>query len=81
MRGNGSVGGFCKVYGSKKNNGHRPGKHVRASSSCIRKSLQALEAMGLLEKNSLMGRKISVQGQRDLDRVAVLCRNKQQLQQ
>lgn len=70
------VGALCKHYGAKKNNGHRPGKHVDASSNIVRKSLQALEKMKLVEKSPNGGRRISTDGQRDLDRVAILCSKK-----
>ena len=38
-------------YGSKKDRGHKPERFRRASGNIIRKSLQQLEAAGLIEKS------------------------------
>ena len=73
---NTGVGGLCKVHGSKKNKGHRPGKHADASSSVMRKALQALEKAGILGASAEKGRVVSENGKRDLDQVAVLCSKK-----
>ena len=45
------VGALTKVYGEKKRNGVRPGHFCRASSNILRKALQALEAVKLVEKS------------------------------
>ncbi len=67
------VGALRTVHGSAKNNGSRPCHHYKASANILRKSLQALEKLRLLEKDSQGGRRITSEGQRDLDRIAVLC--------
>ncbi|GME97984.1 unnamed protein product [[Candida] boidinii] len=64
------VGKLNKVYGGAKNRGGRPGKHYDASGSVNRRVLQSLEKIGVLEISSKGGRKISENGQRDLDRIA-----------
>ena len=58
-----------KVHGSTKNRGSRPSHHVDASGSVDRKVMQALENIGVLEKDEERGgRRITQSGQRDLDR-------------
>ena len=44
------VGAFQKVYGGHKRNGVKPGHFCRASANVIRKCLQALESVKLVEK-------------------------------
>lgn len=73
---NTGVGALVRLHGSKKNKGHRPGKHTDASGSVVRKALQSLEQMKMLEQSRTGGRRITVDGQRDMDRVAVLCASK-----
>jgi small subunit ribosomal protein S19e len=63
------VGRLRKVHGSAKNRGSRPSKHVDASGSVDRKIMQALEKIQVLEQDEEKGgRRITQQGQRDLDR-------------
>lgn len=65
------VGRFRKVHGGTKNRGSRPSHHVDASGSVDRKVMQALEKIGVLEQDEDKGgRRITQQGQRDLDRIA-----------
>lgn len=65
------VGRMRKVHGSTKNRGSRPSHHVDASGSVDRKVMQALENIGVLEKDEERGgRRITQSGQRDLDRIA-----------
>lgn len=64
------VGKLNKLYGGAKNRGFRPHKHVDASGSINRKVLQALEKIGVVEISTKGGRRISENGQRDLDRIA-----------
>ena len=45
------VGALTKVYGSKKRNGVCPGHFRRAAKGVLRKALQALEAVKMVEKN------------------------------
>lgn len=64
------VGALKLVHGSRKNNGTRPSHHVDASGSINRKALQALEKLKILKKDDKGGRRITSEGQRDLDHVA-----------
>jgi Ribosomal protein S19e len=61
------VGRLRKVHGSTRNRGSRPSHHVDASGSVDRKVMQALEKIGVLEKDEEKGgRRITQSGQRDL---------------
>jgi len=64
------VGSFTKIYGARKRNGSAPSHFMRASQSVSRRVLQALEEMGLVEKDANGGRKLTSQGRRDMDRIA-----------
>ncbi|KAK0637360.1 ribosomal protein S19e [Bombardia bombarda] len=65
------VGRLRKVHGTAKNRGNRPSHHVDASGSVDRKIFQALEKIQILERDEDKGgRRITQQGQRDLDRIA-----------
>ncbi|CAP69201.1 uncharacterized protein PODANS_7_11570 [Podospora anserina S mat+] len=65
------VGRLRRVHGSAKNRGSRPSHHVEASGSVDRKIMQALEKIQVLEQDEEKGgRRITQQGQRDLDRIA-----------
>ncbi|PVH14653.1 40S ribosomal protein S19-B [Candidozyma duobushaemuli] len=64
------VGKLNKLYGGSINRGFRPHKHADASGSVNRKVVQALEKIGVVEISPKGGRKISENGQRDLDRIA-----------
>ena len=58
-------------FGGRKRRGHQPPEFRRASGNIIRKIVQQLEASGLVEKNSnKMGRKLTAQGRKLLDKVA-----------
>ena len=66
------VGRLRKVHGSAKNRGSRPSHHVNASGSVDRKVMQALEKIQILEQDDEKGgRRITQQGQRDLDRTYI----------
>lgn len=67
------VGTLKCMYGGRKNRGTRPSHHADASGSVSRKVVQALEKLKLVEKTTEGGRRISREGQRDLDHVAALC--------
>ena len=67
------VGALRKLHGGPKNRGYMPSKHSPASGSVQRKVLQGLEGIGVLEKDPKGGRKISQDGMRDLDRIAMAC--------
>ncbi|KAG5355752.1 40S ribosomal protein [Yarrowia sp. B02] len=64
------VGKLNKLYGGAINRGQRPSHHKDASGSVNRRALQALEKLGVLEAGLKGGRRISENGQRDLDRIA-----------
>lgn len=69
------VGRLRKVHGSTRNRGSRPSHHVDASGSVDRKVMQALEKIGVLEKDEEKGgRRITQAGQRDLDRKSYMSR-------
>lgn len=60
------------MHGSTKNRGSRPSHHVDASGSVDRKVMQALESIGVLEKDEEKGgRRVTQGGQRDLDRESI----------
>ncbi|KAK3817241.1 MAG: 40S ribosomal protein S19-A, partial [Benniella sp.] len=65
------VGALKKLHGGTVNRGTRPSHHVNSSGSIARKVLQALEKINVIEADEENGgRKITVDGQRDLDRIA-----------
>ena len=64
------VGALAKLHGGRTNRGNRPSHHSDASTSVQRKVCQALEKIGVLELLPDGGRRISQDGQRDLDRIA-----------
>lgn len=64
------IGALTKLHGGRNRRGNRPSHHAEASSSVQRKVVQSLEKIGVLEKSDNGGRRISQDGQRDLDRIA-----------
>jgi len=60
---------LCRMYGGKKNRGHKPERFFPGSGSVIRKILQQLEEAGLVKKKKT-GRIISPKGQKLLDNTA-----------
>lgn len=71
MRKHVGVGALQKLHGGAVNRGNRPSHHADGSGSVERKVLQALEKIGVLEKDAVRGgRRISQDGTRDLDRIA-----------
>lgn len=64
------VGALKRIHGGKLRRGNRPNHHAKASGSVIRKALQALEKVKVLDKNEKGGRKITQIGQQELDRIA-----------
>lgn len=64
------VGGVKKIYGARQRNGSCPSHFCRADGAVARRAVQALENIKLVEKHADGGRKLSAQGQRDLDRIA-----------
>ncbi len=51
-----------KVYGGRKNKGHKPEHKYRASGAVLRKILQRLESAGLVETKKGKGRTLSAKG-------------------
>ncbi len=51
-----------KVYGGRKNRGHKPEHKYRASGAVIRKILQQLEKAGFVETKKGKGRTVSAKG-------------------
>ncbi|KAI0304535.1 ribosomal protein S19e [Multifurca ochricompacta] len=64
------IGALAKLHGGRNRRGNRPSHHGDASSSVQRKICQSLEKIGVLEQGPNGGRRISQDGQRDLDRIA-----------
>jgi small subunit ribosomal protein S19e len=64
------VGAVKKIYGARKRNGSQPSHFCRADGAVARRAIQALDHIKLVEKHPDGGRKLSAQGQRDLDRIA-----------
>merc|ERR1712098_439047 len=65
------MGAFTKLYGGKKRNGTAPSHNCRASTTVLRKVLQALESLKMVEQDvNTGGRRLTGQGRRDLDRIA-----------
>ncbi|KAI3413434.1 40S ribosomal protein S19G [Globodera pallida] len=59
------------VYGGNKRRGVAPNHFSKASGAVIRKALQSLEELKWVEKDAATGgRKLTKQGQKDLDRIA-----------
>lgn len=64
------IGALIKLHGGRNRRGNRPSHHANSSASVQRKVCQSLEKIGVLEKSDNGGRRISQDGQRDLDRIA-----------
>lgn len=71
IRGGSGVGGFSKVYGGQYRRGTQTNTWATGSRKIIRYVLIQLEEMGLIEQDENGGRKITKEGQRELDTVAV----------
>ncbi len=59
-----------RMFGGKKNRGHKPEHFYPGSGSIIRKILQQLESAGLVKTKKKKGRMISPKGQKLLDNTA-----------
>lgn len=70
LRGGLGVGAFRRIYGGRKNNGSRPSHFALSSGSVARHILKQLEAINIVEQDPQGGRRITSDGQRDLDRIA-----------
>ncbi|MQL87405.1 hypothetical protein Taro_019947 [Colocasia esculenta] len=64
------VGAFQRIYGGSKRNGSCPPHFCKSSGSVARHILQQLQKMGIVDIDPKGGRRITSQGQRDLDQVA-----------
>ncbi|KZV93542.1 ribosomal protein S19 [Exidia glandulosa HHB12029] len=64
------IGALAKLHGGRNRRGNRPSHHADASANVERKVCQALEKIGVLELATDGGRRITQDGQRDLDRIA-----------
>ncbi|KAF6757347.1 ribosomal protein S19e [Ephemerocybe angulata] len=64
------IGALTKLHGGKNRRGNRPSHHADSSASVQRKVCQSLEKIGVLERSDNGGRRITQDGQRDLDRIA-----------
>eukprot|EP00158_Paraphelidium_tribonemae_P000380 Partr_v1_DN21936_c0_g1_i1_m64415 putative Ribosomal protein S19 len=64
------VGTLTRFHGGKLRRGNRPNHHAHGSGSVVRKALQALEKLKLVEVNPHGGRMITQIGQQELDRIA-----------
>lgn len=64
------IGALTKLHGGRNRRGNRPSHHADSSASVQRKICQSLEKIGVLEQTDNGGRRISQDGQRDLDRIA-----------
>ncbi|OMJ12609.1 40S ribosomal protein S19-A, partial [Smittium culicis] len=71
LRGNVGVGALTKLHGGRYRRGSRPSIHADGAGGVARRALQALEKIGILEKDKNGGRKISSVGQRTLDRISI----------
>jgi len=59
------------MYGGSRRRGPKPSHSVRGSGSIARHVVKQLQAIGVVELDTKRGgRKISQEGQRDLDRIA-----------
>ncbi|XP_050601359.1 40S ribosomal protein S19-like [Macaca thibetana thibetana] len=70
LRGGAGVGSMTKIYGGRQRNGIIPSHFSRGFNSVLRQVLQALEGLKMVEKDQDGDRKLTPQGQRDLDRIA-----------
>jgi len=61
---------FRRIYGAKKNRGSKPGHRTLGSGAVVRAALKQLEKLAVIEKDPKGGRRITVTGQRDLDRIS-----------
>uniref|UniRef100_A0ABK0KYK7 40S ribosomal protein S19 n=1 Tax=Rattus norvegicus TaxID=10116 RepID=A0ABK0KYK7_RAT len=70
LRGSAGVGSMTKIYRRRQRNRVRPSYFSRGSKSEARQVLQVLKGLKMVEKDQDGGRKLTPQGQRDLDRIA-----------
>ncbi|KAB0375738.1 hypothetical protein FD755_012381 [Muntiacus reevesi] len=68
--GGAGVGSMTKISGGHQRKGIMPSHFSRGSKIVAQQVLQALEGLKMVEKDQDGGRKLTPQGQRDLDRIA-----------
>ncbi|XP_014446762.1 40S ribosomal protein S19-like [Tupaia chinensis] len=68
--GGAGVGSMAKIFGGRQRNGVMPSHFSQGCKSVVLRVLQALEGLKMVEKDQDGGRKLTSQGQRDLDRIA-----------
>ena len=64
------VGGFRRIYGTRKRNGTAPSHFRVAAGALVRHILQQLEKIRVVETDPKGGRRLTSNGRRDLDRIA-----------
>uniref|UniRef100_A0A452QLB0 40S ribosomal protein S19 n=1 Tax=Ursus americanus TaxID=9643 RepID=A0A452QLB0_URSAM len=69
LPGGAGVGSMTKIYAGHQRNGVMPSHFSRESKSVACRVLHALEGLKMVEKDQDGGRKLTLQGQRDLDRI------------
>ncbi|KAE8661261.1 40S ribosomal protein S19 [Hibiscus syriacus] len=70
LRGGLGVGAFRRIYGGSKRNGSCPRHFCKSSGSVSRHILQQLRDVNIIDIDPKGGRRITSNGQRDLDHVA-----------
>uniref|UniRef100_A0A2K6KWF9 40S ribosomal protein S19 n=1 Tax=Rhinopithecus bieti TaxID=61621 RepID=A0A2K6KWF9_RHIBE len=70
LRGGAGVGSMTKIYAGRQRNRIMPSHFSRGFNSVLPQVLQALEGLKMVEKDQDGDRKLTPQGQRDLDRIA-----------
>ncbi|CAI0386971.1 unnamed protein product [Linum tenue] len=70
LRGGLGVGAFRRIYGGSKRNGSRPPHFCKSSGAIARHILSELQKLNIVEVVPTGGRRITSNGQRDLDQVA-----------
>merc|ERR1711978_310059 len=70
-RGGSGVGSFRKMYGGQQRRGTCTNHFRKAGGKIVRYCMQQLEEMGIMEIDENGGRRITEEGQREMDTVAV----------
>eukprot|EP01128_Nolandella_sp_AFSM9_P007470 TRINITY_DN4100_c0_g1_i1.p2 TRINITY_DN4100_c0_g1~~TRINITY_DN4100_c0_g1_i1.p2 ORF type:complete len:141 (-),score=40.19 TRINITY_DN4100_c0_g1_i1:97-519(-) len=70
LRGGVGIGYYRHVFGGPTRRGVRGNHHTKASGAIIRHVIKQLESIGVVEKDPKGGRRITTEGQRDIDRIA-----------
>merc|ERR1719221_1569966 len=71
-RGGAGVGNFRKIYGGQQRRGTCTSKFRKGSGKIVRYCMQQLEEIGMMEVDEKTGgRRITPEGQREMDTVAV----------